>query len=156
MTQNQALAQRIRVRDIRGKSYKVTDANYSPLAVTLDVEIEPQITPDLSPINEACLMAAKIVDGRGSVYAVKEIEIEFSSDIEYSLVFKVEPEKKPTAKMVDLDKMAKYTFDCMVAEGMINPDFKLGAVKDLIDGCIKTAAYFFNADPDAQCEATTK
>ena len=150
MTQNQALAQRIRVRDIRGKSYKVTDANYSALAVTLDVEIEPQITPDLSPINEACLMAAKIVDGCGSVYAVKEIEC--SPDIEHSLVFKVEPEKKPTAKMVDLDKIAKYTFDCMVTESMINPDCKLGAVKDRIDGCIKAAAYFSNADPETRPE----
>lgn len=106
---------------------------------------------------------AKVVDDQGTVYRV--VDATASPDRNYSVILSIEKVKKPLkdyfyqAERPDFDKIAKYIFDCLVTENMVNPECKIGVVKDFINACVRAATYLDNnhhADPDAQCEATTK
>lgn len=79
MTENQMLAQRITVRDTTGKTYKAVGARYSPLAVSLDVEIEPlERAPEsrrsddvsFSGLQMNAIMRANVTDMDGRKYYV--------------------------------------------------------------------------------------
>lgn len=151
-----ALISRIKVTDEKNRPYGIIGADYNPLGVALSITIaSTPVVPDRREISPETIFRLRcldstVVDDFGNKYEV--CRVKDKKDGEHSAVLYVKAAGKPASKKVDLDKIAKYTFDCMVTEGMINPDCKLGAVKDRIDACIKAAAYFSDADPETRPE----
>lgn len=145
----------VKVYDSDFHPYKVLSAFTDPRSASIEVRIEPQKTSDISLMNRNFLMGAKIVDDRGSEYRVAEIHC--NPDIEHSMVLNVEPVKKSLKDCIyqadrpDFDRMAKYIFDCMVAEDLLNPDCKIGIAKGRINGFLRSAAYLENIS-DANTE----
>lgn len=145
----------VKVYDSDFHPYKVLSAFTDPRSASIEVRIEPQKTSDISLMNRNFLMGAKIVDDRGSEYRVAEIHC--NTDIEHSMVLNVEPVKKSLKDCIykadrpDFDGIAKYIFDCMVSENLINPECKIGTAKDRIKAFVRASAYLDN-NPHANPE----
>lgn len=88
---------------------------------------------------------AKVVDDQGNVYRVANASP--SVEIGHSLVLNVEPVKKPLkdclnqAGKPDFDEVAKRLFHYMAAENLLNPDCKIGYVKDRVGDALRAAVY---------------
>lgn len=90
------------------------------------------------------LLLAKVQEDCGTEYKIKRIDVH-AHDSGLDII--VEPVKIPLKHIAyrtqhpNFDGMAKYIFDCMVSEDLINPNCKIGTAKSRIAAFLKAASY---------------
>lgn len=110
-------------------------------------------------LNE--LGRAKIHDEQGNEYYITGINVSAQEDLDITVEAIETVEKVVTNQFAqttpkpDFDRISKYIFDCLVTENMVNPESKIGVVKDFIKACVRAAAFLDNnhyADPETRPE----
>lgn len=145
------------INDLKGTKYSVGVVNAE--GDTIKMSIIPEVQFRDVRFSQAEMMLAKVVDSKGVVYRVTDVTA--SPERGYPMLVSIEP-VKPTFKdcmyqagRPDFDGISKYIFDCLVTENMVNPECKIGVVKDFINACVRAATYLDNnrhADPETRPE----
>lgn len=145
------------ISDLKGAEYAVSEVDIDDN--TVKISIVPKVHFCDVRFSRVEMMPAKVVDSKGAVYRVTDVTA--SPELGYPMLVSIEP-VKPTfkdciyqAERPDFDGIAKYIFDCMVTENLINPDCKIGVIKDRIKAFVKASAYLDNnrhADPETRPE----
>lgn len=116
-------------------------------------------------LNE--LGRAKIHDEQGNEYYITGINVSAQEDLDITVEAIETVEKVVTNQFAqtipkpDVDRLFKYIFSALMDYDLINHQTPIGRARNLVGVIVAGAAEDIlvptnNADPDAQCEATTK